>query len=156
MAKHYKRTPEEREAIKKMIAEKEEKLKTTNASKKIKNGRVIIFVLAGFMVLSAAIEYTMLETPLVFAIYAPFFITFILFGIYYYRNPYLFSLVALILYVGLILLGASADPTNLAKGIIVKIIIIGGLVSAIKYGRDYKMEKQKIYGDELLDVDLID
>ncbi|MFN3343676.1 MAG: hypothetical protein ACK40M_13330 [Flavobacteriales bacterium] len=51
--------------------------------------------------------------------------------------------------------GAIADPTNLAKGIILKAIIIAGLIKTIKSARDFRVrnKNEQKSGSDILDQD---
>jgi hypothetical protein len=124
--------------------------------KGIKQARIIIWVITGFMCISAVAEYYMYgEEPLIFAIYAPIILAFVSFGIFFYRNPFAFSIAALVLYALLIVLAASGDPENVTKGIGIKVVFIVILVKAIKASKDYKVAKAQKSESSLLDNDLL-
>jgi hypothetical protein len=62
-------------------------------------------------------------------------------------NPFAAAIVGLVLFVSVHLLDAVADPTQLARGILVKIIVIAMLVQAIKAGLQYrKLREQQAAG----------
>ena len=62
------------------------------------------------------------------------------YGLYFWarRNPLPAAIVGLTLFVTLHLIDAIADPTQLARGIIMKVIIVAMLVQAIQAGVKYK------------------
>ena len=62
------------------------------------------------------------------------------YGLYFWarRNPLPAAIVGLTLFVTLHLIDAIADPTQLARGIIMKVIIVAMLVQAIQAGIKYK------------------
>ena len=71
------------------------------------------------------------------------------FGLYLWarRNPLPAAICGLVLFVTVHLLDALADPTALARGIVVKIIIIVVLVQAISAGARYrKLQRQMVTG----------
>jgi hypothetical protein len=139
-ARDRKKTPEELAAIAGEIKKQKQAAIDKDALKNVKNGRIIIFVVAGILALSSLVVFYQLdEEPLVFYLYAPFVLGYIALGVFYYKNPYVISIVALTIYLILMIIDAAADPTTIVKGILIKIIVISGLVRAIKYGKDYKV-----------------
>lgn len=64
----------------------------------------------------------------------------IYFALYFWakRSPLPAAIVGLVLYLTLLLIDAVADPTSIARGIIIKIIIIVVLVRAIQAGLKHK------------------
>lgn len=120
------------------------------ARKKVKQGRIIIIILTVLLGIMALVEYNMYgEEPLILAIYAPFFFSFLAFSIFYYRSPYGISIAALSIYILLQVMAIIGSPENAAKGAFLKVVIIVGLVQAIKHARDYKIEKKKVMSDTL-------
>jgi peptidoglycan/LPS O-acetylase OafA/YrhL len=53
-------------------------------------------------------------------------------------QPYVAAIVGLVLFVSIWLLDVIADPTQIARGIILKVIIIAVLVKAIQAGGEYR------------------
>ncbi|MFI5203853.1 MAG: hypothetical protein ACHQF2_05100 [Flavobacteriales bacterium] len=154
MSRDRQKSPEEMAALKAAMAKQKQASDADEAIRKVRNGQIIIFVIAGIIVISAlVVYYTMLKEMAVFYLYAPFFVAFVLMGIFYYRNPYGISITALCIYGGLLLLDVADDPTALFKGIILKVIIIAGLIRAIKYGRDYKVAIRNKPVSDILDED---
>ncbi len=54
------------------------------------------------------------------------------------KQPFAAAIVGLFLYAGLHLLAAIGDPSTIYKGIIIKVIVVGMLVRAIKAGFEYR------------------
>ena len=145
-----KKSPEEMQQIMNSLKTEKEKQKRKDDIKNVRNGQIIIFVIAGIMMLSSVLIYNQLNQEIaVFYIYAPIIVLFILLGVFYYKNPFIIPIVALVIYGGLVLLDAAADPDTLRKGIFIKIIVISGLVRAIKYGKDYQAAIS--HPDDMLD-----
>jgi hypothetical protein len=152
MKSNKQRTPEEIQALKDEIQKNRKIQDEKDAIRKVKNGQIIIFILAAFMAISSVVEYYMYNEMIeVFYIYAPLFTIFILLGAFYYSNPFLMSIIALSVYVFVVILAASADPEAIVHGIFIKVIIIIGLVRSIKYAQEHKKAIAKSAHGELLD-----
>jgi hypothetical protein len=65
---------------------------------------------------------------------------FIVFGINIYRFPVPITILSLVLYLGVVAINGVADPNTIWQGIIVKIIVIAGLVSAVRAALAYEQE----------------
>ena len=52
------------------------------------------------------------------------------------KKPFTAMVVALVFYVTMILADAFANPLNIASGIILKVIVIGAMIKAIKGARE--------------------
>ena len=63
---------------------------------------------------------------------------FIVFGFIIYRFPVPITIVSLVLYIGIMAINAVLDPATIAQGIIIKIIVIAGLLSAIRAALAYE------------------
>lgn len=137
--KDIKKTPEELAALKAAIQAQKQEAANREALKSVKNGQIIIFIMAGIMVISGFIEYNTLQMPEVWYIYAPIITLYLIMGIVYFRNPFVVSVIALVIYAVLLVIAISGDPSNLKNGIFIKFIIIAGLIRAIKYGKDYQV-----------------
>jgi hypothetical protein len=75
----------------------------------------------------------------------------VFFALYFWarRQPLPASIVGLVLFVTMHLLDAIADPTALARGLIMKVIVIAILVNAIKAGIKYRELKRQAPGFEV-------
>ncbi|HLP11733.1 MAG TPA: hypothetical protein VK177_07330 [Flavobacteriales bacterium] len=145
-----KKSPEEMAQIMNELKNQKDIQKSKDDIKKVKNGQIIIFLLAGLMVLSSLVEYYQLgEEPFVFYIYAPIVAIFLLLGFLYFKDPVAVPTIALVLYCILIVIAGAGDPVNIVKGIVIKALIIVGLVRAIKYGKDYKVARVALESDPL-------
>jgi hypothetical protein len=150
MSREAKKTPEQMAKIMDELKNQKEIQKSKDDIKKVKNGQIIIFVMAALMVLSGVVEYNQLGGEiLIVYIYAPIVTIFLLLGFLYYKDPVAVPTIALVLYIVLLIIGAAGDPASIAKGAIIKFIIISGLVRAIKYGKDYKVAKVSLESDPL-------
>ena len=72
----------------------------------------------------------------------------VFFALYFWarKQPLPASIVGLLVYVTMHLLDAIADPTAIARGIIMKIIIIAILVNAIQAGVKYRQLQRQSPG----------
>lgn len=154
------RTPEEIERSKALAKESLAKQEKQKGLDNVKRGRTYIFVVAAVVALSAGVDYYLTEVPEIFYFYVPVILIFVALGIYYYRNPVTISYIALSLFILLHVFFAVLDPTNIAKGIVIKILVIVALVNAIKYAKKHKddLEKQQAQPNtnDILDDELID
>jgi hypothetical protein len=74
------------------------------------------------------------------AIASTFFLGLVFIGLFFWakKNPFGASLTALIIYATSILVQAGMEPATLAKGIIIKVIIVLALVRGVQAGLAYK------------------
>ena len=77
---------------------------------------------------------------LMFVVYVLTFIAAVFWGIWYWSrsNPFVASIVGLVLISTLYIADAIVDPSQIAKGIIIKIIIIYYLIQAVKHGAEHR------------------
>lgn len=70
----------------------------------------------------------------------PFIVGFVYLGLFFWAktNPFGATLTALIIFVTNILLSAAIDPSTVAKGMILKVIIIFALLSGVRSGLAFK------------------
>jgi len=150
-ARDRKKSPEEMAKIMDELKRQKEIQKQRDDIKNLKNGQIIIFVMAGLVALGGIAGYYFnsgddLEVVILNGMLAAIYLTL---GFLYYKDPVVVPTVALTIYILVQILNMTGDPTTLAKGIILKIIIISGLIRAIKYGRDYKVAKVALESDPL-------
>jgi hypothetical protein len=69
-------------------------------------------------------------------------VVFIVFGFLVYQYPVPITITSLILYIGAMAVYGFLDPTTLAQGIIMKVIVIGALAKAIKAALAYQKEEE--------------
>ncbi|MBN9295679.1 MAG: hypothetical protein J0I41_01655 [Filimonas sp.] len=102
--------------------------------KPIKKARNILFVIAALQVISILFVMKDLEDlVLYFTIGIMLVVAGIFFGLALWtkRKPYTAIIIALVIYVGLWLLDGFFDPTSLFRGIILKAIAVGLMISAL-------------------------
>lgn len=138
---------------------KEEEIKITtpaddpDAESNVQNGRVIFFILGGFMLLITGMTYSWYNDVSVIIINSPVALIFLAFGIFYYRNPYFISIAGLTLYLLLLITQIIIDPSSYSNNILIRALIIFALVRCIKFARYYKVTI-KPKENNLLDDDL--
>jgi len=108
----------------------------------IKQARTILFVIAGMTFIYGAIMSVSQQQPDLLIIYTILALIYAGLGFWAKSKPFPATLIALLLYVGLLLFSAFVDPTTIYKGIIMKIIFIGALIKA-SYG-SYKFKINEI------------
>lgn len=108
---------------------------------KIKRARIILWIIGGMNLLAPFVAYANSPAQNVFIVAGIILgLIFIGFGFLAYKKPFISILIPLILLVLLHLAAAIADPSTLIKGIVLKVLFIGGLV----YGLAGIIESEKI------------
>lgn len=108
---------------------------------KIKRARIILWIIGGMNLVAPFVAYANAPAQNVFIVAGIILgLIFIGFGFLAYKRPFISILIPLILLVLLHLAAAIADPSTLIKGIILKVLFIGGLV----YGLAGIIESEKI------------
>lgn len=92
----------------------------------------------GMVVIQEVVTQAQIEIGVTFALGIVFFILFF----WAKSNPFAATLTALLLYLTNIIVAVGIEPTSLAKGIIVKIIIIVALVNGLKSALAYKKDQE--------------
>ena len=119
-------------------------LDTREYDKKVKSAQTTIFIVAGIqLVFGLFVAFTGNDDIMAIQIGVAVVIAAIFFGLGMWckSKPFTAIIIALSLYVGLWILDAVYDPTNLVKGILVKVFIVIYLVkgiSAAKAAQDIK------------------
>jgi hypothetical protein len=98
----------------------------------------------GMVVDQKAIEAAKRETQLTCAGFAAVGVVFIVMGFFVNAYPVPITISALVLYLAGNAISAVMDPTTIAQGIIIKIIIIAGLVRSIKAALEYERERSPV------------
>ena len=115
--------------------------------KSLKTARIWLYVIAALQVVIGFVEYTTSEPDLALftlLIDAGIGVLFLGLALWSYKKPAVSFMTALIVYV-LIHTGiAFLDPSNIAKGIILKVLIIMALVKAYKDAREVEKLKESI------------
>lgn len=131
---------------------------SAEGKKKLNNAKIALFVVGGLtIVVNLIMVNTMPEykgLPFLWK-YADVGFWFIFIGLGFLVNkyPYYSILAGLIAYIVINVLSAVIDPTSIAKGVIMKVIIVMTLVKGLKEAKDVKEEIDR--GD-LLDQGLSD
>jgi hypothetical protein len=117
------------------------------ARDKIKSSkRVMFFLAACFLILGLVIGFSMDDFATMISNLVLSLIYLIL-AAWCEKNPFGATLTALILYATLILVGTVLEPSSLASGIILKIIVISALVKGIRSAQEaqkYLAELEKL------------
>ncbi|MFN3343677.1 MAG: hypothetical protein ACK40M_13335 [Flavobacteriales bacterium] len=72
-----RRTPEEQDAIRAMVAEKQIEMNAAKGDKAVREVRIIIIILSVLVAIAAFAEYFMYGgDPIILAVYAPFILAF--------------------------------------------------------------------------------
>jgi ribosomal protein L37E len=104
--------------------------------KQVKSASTTLFVLAGLTVLSGAFELFTNDNPsnatAIGIFYCIVVALFIGLGLWSRKKPTAAIISGLCLYIVMLLLAAIADPVNIVRGVIMKIVIIGYLIKGIK------------------------
>lgn len=131
-----------------------------DGKKKLRNAKIALFVVGGLTCVVSIIFMSI--SPEDYS-WLPFYlryldifvgIVFIGLGFLVNKSPYNAILSGLILYCLSILVTALDDPTNVARGIIFKILIIATLVKGLREAKD--VQKEITNRDDLLDQGLND
>ncbi|MEP2937531.1 MAG: hypothetical protein ABJM06_09360 [Gilvibacter sp.] len=116
----------------KFIAEKAIlKSKQKEAPKRIKSARNTLFIVGGWQMLSSLVIFFLQDDMIELIAGAVVFVIFLLLGFWSQKKPLIALILGLLVYLTLIGLGAIGDPSSLAKGIIIKVVIIAFLAKGI-------------------------
>ncbi len=122
----------------------EEDFSTEQYEKHIRNARNAIFVVAAVELLFGI--YTIYTSPKANGIEVFIFILipaiFFMLGLWTRKKPYTAILIALIFYGSLIVLDAIVEPSQIIKGLLVKILIIAYLIRGLGNARDAQRWKE--------------
>ncbi len=102
----------------------------------VKSGVNTLYVLAGLIFVGDMVVYGISKKVemLIAGILLP--IIFLLLAQWSKKKPFTAMVVALVFYVTMIMADAFANPLNIASGIILKVIVIGAMIKAIKGARE--------------------
>lgn len=115
-----------------------------SSQEKIKQGKLILYGIAGLNLLLVAILG--LDEEVSFEIVLPLIIA-VIFAVLGYmsnKDPKKAISIGLGLYLGSIILAGVADPTTLFSGVFIKILIIGGLVKAYFSSKEAEELQKKL------------
>jgi len=110
---------------------------TRKYEQKIRNARIILFIIACANVLTIFTTLKMPEPQIWFAmgIDAAIGLIFFALGFWTKQKPYTALLTATIVYSSLIVIGGIIDPSTQYKGLIIKVIFIVMLIQGIRNGK---------------------
>lgn len=116
-------------------------------SKALRQARNSLFVVGGIIIVFNFIQTNMNELEYsglpFYLLYLDVFIGLVFIGLGFatYKFPFPALLTGLLLYVGLIILNAIWDPSSIASGIIMKVVIIVYLVKGLRNARDAESKR---------------
>jgi hypothetical protein len=110
---------------------------TRRYEKKIRNARIILFIIACAHVLAIFTTLKMPEPEIWFAMGIDAVVALVFFALAFWtkQKPYTALLTAIIVYVSLIVIGGIVDPSTQYKGLFIKIIFIVMLIQGIRDGK---------------------
>lgn len=102
----------------------------------VKSGVTTLYVMAGLIFVGNLIVYATSEKIeiLIAGLLVP--VIFILLAQWSKKKPFTAMVVALVFYATILLADAFADPLSIIKGIIIKVIVIGAMIKAVKGARE--------------------
>lgn len=108
--------------------------------KTMKNGRTWLYVIAAFQFCMGIFEYFQNEGlvgTFAFAIDAGVAVTFLIMALWSRKQPVPAFTTALVLYILFVIAFSVLDTSNIIRGIILKIIVVGALIKAVKDAKTY-------------------
>lgn len=141
--KLFANEPASKESLEKLKAQRIK----DEISKTLRQARNSLFVVGGiiivFNIIQSNINSLEYEGLPFYLLYLDVFIGLVFVGLGFatYKFPFPALLTGLILYVGLILLNAYWDPSSIASGIIMKVIIIVYLVKGLKNAKEVETKR---------------
>lgn len=120
--------------------------------KPLKNARTWLYVIAGIQLAMGFYEYFTVEDNIVaslaLGIQAVIALTFFLLALWSKKKPVHAFLAALICYITVVAGFMLLDPTNIYKGILIKILVVVALVKAYNSAKEY-VAIQSSLGEEV-------
>ena len=111
----------------------------------LKNARIWLYVIAGLQFIMGIIEYNREDDPVIgwtaFGIDAFIAVGFLVLALWSRKKPVPAFTIALVSYIVLHVGFSILDPSNLVRGIIIKILVIVALVKANRDARKYEEMK---------------
>ena len=125
---------------------------TGHYKKSMKNARIWLYVIAGLQFLMGIYEYTITTdktiATIAFAIDGGIALTFCLLALWSMKNPVAAFTTALIFYIVIVVTLMILDPSNIYRGIIVKIFVLIALFKANRDSRKF-VEAQSSLGEKI-------
>jgi hypothetical protein len=120
--------------------------------KNMKNAQIWLYVVAGIQLVMGIIEYSRADDPLVgwIALGIDAFISVVFLGLALWskKAPVTAFTLALVLYLVFNIGFMILDPTNIARGIIIKVLVVVALVKATRDAKKYVAIKSSV-GEEI-------
>lgn len=120
--------------------------------KSLKNARIWLYVISGLQFAMGIFEYFTVDDNIVaamaFGIDAFVALGFLALGLWSKKKPLLAFSIALGFYAIVVITFTILDPSNLLKGIIMKILVVVALVKAIRDAKQYEEVKASIEGNQ--------
>lgn len=125
------------------------KLNIKRAKEQISNAKMIIYLISGLTFLFGLILYFQTEDFVTLIVNICMCLLYLIMAAWADKNPFAAILTAFIIYVTFILVNAFIEPGTLFSGLIMKIIVIGGFIKAIRSAQQAQeaikeLEKYKI------------
>ena len=120
--------------------------------KSLKNARIWLFVIAGIQFAVGIFEYFSIDDNIVaaiaFGVDAFVALGFLTLAFWSKKKPLMAFSIALAFYAIVIIGYIVIDPSNLFKGIIVKVLVVIALIKAINDAKQYEEVKASIEGNQ--------
>jgi hypothetical protein len=125
------------------------KILLKDAEDKIQSAKNIIYMLAGFSLLTGVILFFAQDDTASLVVYGVICVLYLTFAAWCSKNPFAAILTAFIVYVTIQVVFAFLDPVTIAQGIIWKVIFIGAFIKGIRSASDARdlireLEKSKV------------
>ncbi|MBN2814626.1 MAG: hypothetical protein JXQ80_11160, partial [Bacteroidales bacterium] len=117
------------------------KLDEDNVRAKVGQARLVLFLLAGFTAISAAIVFAKTEEPALLGINLILAVIYAGLGFWAANKAFAAIFTGALIYLSIILLNGIVDPMTLLQGIIFKIIFIVAFVKASYGAYKYKINQ---------------
>ena len=106
--------------------------------KPVRNARILLFVIAGLQLVAIFFmpELPELQKWITIGIYVIFSAIFAALALWTKKKPYTAIITALCVYSGLILLAAAFNPVSIIQGWLLKIVVYGLLIVALKNAKE--------------------
>lgn len=116
--------------------------------KSLKTARIWLYVIATLQAGIGIYEYTSTEDPTVALVAgiidAGIGVIFLLLALWSYKKPAAASITALITYIVIYIGMMFIDPSNIVKGVLIKILVVLALVKAYKDAREVERLKESV------------
>lgn len=124
----------------------EEVLSMEGYDKPVRNARILLFVVAAFMLTPIFMldDYTSLPSIIAIVIYAFCSAVFVCLGLWTKRKPYNAIVGGIIVYSALIVIAAISNPLSIIQGWLVKVVIYSLLIVALNNAKEVQRWKDSL------------